>query len=74
MRRGSGGLLISRRVITGGGQVEAFLDQEQERYRDQLERYADIIRRIDDRPVRVGLYFPLLKGWREWTPLTKEDS
>ena len=57
-----------------GGQVEAFLDHEQERYRDQLERYADIIRRIDDRPVRVGLYFPLLKGWREWTPLTKEDS
>ena len=57
-----------------GGQVEAFLDQEQERYRDQLDRYADIIRRIDDRPVRVGLYFPLLKGWREWAPLTKEDS
>ncbi len=57
-----------------GGQLEAFLDQEQERYRDQLDRYADIIRRIDDRPVRVGLYFPMLKGWRAWTPFAKEES
>ncbi len=51
-----------------GGQVELFLDSEQKRYADQLNRYADIIRRIDGRPIRVGLYFPLLKGWREWEP------
>jgi hypothetical protein len=51
-----------------GGQVEAFLDSEQERYADQLNRYADIMRRMDGRPIRVGLYFPLLKGWREWEP------
>ena len=51
-----------------GGQVELFLDSEQMRYADQLNRYADIIRHIDGRPVRVGLYFPLLKGWREWEP------
>jgi len=57
-----------------GGQVDAFLDQEEERYRDQLDRYADIIRRIDNRPVRVGLYFPLLKGWREWAPAEQENG
>lgn len=51
-----------------GGQLERFLDEEQARYADQLERYADIIRRIDQRPIRVGLYFPLLKAWREWQP------
>jgi ATP-dependent exoDNAse (exonuclease V) beta subunit len=51
-----------------GGQVELFLDSEQKRYADQLNRYADIIRRMDGRPIRVGLYFPLLKGWREWEP------
>ena len=32
----------------------------------QLERYAVLMRRIDERPVKLGLYFPLLKGWREW--------
>ena len=51
-----------------GGDVQAFLDQEQKRYASQLDRYANIIRRMDDRPVKVGLYFPMLKGWREWVP------
>lgn len=51
-----------------GGQVEEFLDTEQSRYSDQLNRYADIIARIENRPIRVGLYFPMLKGWREWQP------
>jgi len=51
-----------------GGEPERFLDTEQARYRDQLDRQADIISRIEHRPVRVGLYFPLLRGWREWTP------
>ena len=48
-----------------GGDVEAFLDREQARYRPQLERYAALMKARDDRPVRLGLYFPLLKGWRE---------
>ena len=43
-----------------------FLDCEQQRYRVQLDRYAALMRRIDERPVKLGLYFPLLKGWREW--------
>ncbi|MCX7184533.1 MAG: UvrD-helicase domain-containing protein [Nitrosospira sp.] len=49
-----------------GTDVEGFLDREQQRYRAQLERYAALMRRIDERPVKLGLYFPLLKGWREW--------
>jgi ATP-dependent exoDNAse (exonuclease V) beta subunit len=49
-----------------GGDVEGFLDREQERYRAQLERYAALMRAIDARPIRLGLYFPLLRGWREW--------
>jgi ATP-dependent helicase/nuclease subunit A len=51
-----------------GGRVEAFLDSEQSRYSDQLNRYADIIAKIESRPIRVGLYFPMIKGWREWQP------
>jgi ATP-dependent exoDNAse (exonuclease V) beta subunit len=50
---------------TGGG-LEEFLDREQRRYAPQLERYAQLLARLDARPVRLGLYFPLLGGWREW--------
>ncbi|MCW5621848.1 MAG: hypothetical protein KIS79_12130, partial [Burkholderiales bacterium] len=50
-----------------GGELEAFLDREQLRYREQLERYARIMHALDGRQVRLGLYFPLLGGWREWT-------
>jgi ATP-dependent helicase/nuclease subunit A len=49
-----------------GGGAEAFLDREQARYRSQLNRYAALMRMIDSRELRLGLFFPLLKGWREW--------
>jgi ATP-dependent exoDNAse (exonuclease V) beta subunit len=49
-----------------GADVEGFLDREQERYRDQLDRYAALMQAAEGQPVRRGLYFPLLKGWREW--------
>ncbi len=48
------------------GDVDRFLDLQQDRYREQLEKYADIMSALDDRPMRLGLYFPLLRGWREW--------
>lgn len=57
-----------------GGQLETFLDNEQKRYAGQLNRYADIISRMDERPIRVGLYFPLLKAWREWQPPLSGDG
>ncbi|HKX53725.1 MAG TPA: 3'-5' exonuclease, partial [Nitrosospira sp.] len=49
-----------------GADVEGFLNREQERYRDQLDRYAALMQAAEGQPVRRGLYFPLLKGWREW--------
>jgi ATP-dependent exoDNAse (exonuclease V) beta subunit len=51
-----------------GAGLDVFLDSEQERYRPQLERYASLMRRRGPEPVRLGLYFPLLSAWREWTP------
>lgn len=50
---------------TGAG-ISEFLDSEQERYKPQLERYARAMKVLDARPIRLGLYFPLLDGWREW--------
>jgi len=50
-----------------GGAVDAFLSREVERYRGQLERYARLVRALDARPIRLALYYPLVKGgWREW--------
>ncbi|HEY5898503.1 MAG TPA: hypothetical protein VIV54_13125 [Burkholderiales bacterium] len=46
-----------------GANVEAFLDQELSRYSKQLQRY-----RYAQSGSRLGLYFPLLRGWREWRP------
>ena len=48
-----------------GSDVGSFLDNEQERYRGQLERYRRLFTALEDRPIRMGLYFPLLGGWRE---------
>ena len=46
-----------------GADVAGFLDQERERYRRQLERYALALGPGES---SLGLYFPLLSGWREW--------
>jgi ATP-dependent exoDNAse (exonuclease V) beta subunit len=49
-----------------GGDLEGFLDNEQSRYRNQLESYAQLVSLLDSGPIRLGLYFPLLQAWREW--------
>ena len=49
-----------------GGQLAAFLDREQERYRAQLERYARLLSAEHDGPIMLGLYFPQHAGWRAW--------
>jgi len=50
-----------------GGDLEGFLDQESERHRPQLEKYASLYSALADKPVRVALYFPLLQQFREVT-------
>jgi ATP-dependent exoDNAse (exonuclease V) beta subunit len=45
-----------------GSDVERFLDRERDRYRVQLEGYRAA---FPGESVRLGLYFPLMKGWRE---------
>ena len=49
-----------------GADVENFLEQEKERYRGQLERYARLMVQREQRPIRLGLYFPMLGEWLEW--------
>ena len=49
-----------------GSALDRFLENEQARYRAQLEGYASVIQTLDARPIRLGLYFPMLQGWRQW--------
>jgi ATP-dependent helicase/nuclease subunit A len=49
-----------------GGNLHHFLDEEQRRYRTQMENYATLVSRLLTGPIWLGLYFPLLDAWREW--------
>ncbi len=49
-----------------GGDLEGFLDTQRERYRSQMAVYRALFARLGPRPIRMGLYFPLLAGWREY--------
>ncbi|MGE0113550.1 MAG: UvrD-helicase domain-containing protein [Steroidobacteraceae bacterium] len=49
-----------------GGGRETFLQSEVQRYRQQMERYAKLMRAWKPQePVKTALYFPLLGEWRE---------
>jgi hypothetical protein len=48
-----------------GGLLEEFLAEEERRYAPQLERYANVVSRMGAAPVRMALYFPMLRAWRE---------
>ena len=51
-----------------GGNLDAFLDEEQRRYAPQLERYRLAMQQRESRPIRTALYFPLHRAFREVTP------
>ncbi len=49
-----------------GGSLEEFLHEEEKRHRSQLQRYASILRDLDEnREVRAALFFPMLDAWSE---------
>ncbi len=49
----------------GGGDLEGFLKNEADRYREQLLRYRDALAINETRPIRTALYFPLLDRFCE---------
>jgi len=48
-----------------GADLERFLDLQKEKYREDMARYARMMRRLDSRPIRCALYFPLLQRFVE---------
>lgn len=54
---------------------ENFMQHMQALHQEQLEKYAQAMRQLDSRPIRLGIYFPTFSGWHEWsyhpTPITQ---
>ena len=57
-----------------GADVDAFLDREMQRYEGQLSDYARLLQARETRPIRLGLYFPFMRGWREWASAAAEQG
>ena len=48
-----------------GGNLDGFLQQEADRYREQLSAYRDIYSNLVSAPLKTALYFPLLQRFQE---------
>ncbi|WP_417446865.1 UvrD-helicase domain-containing protein [Kangiella sp.] len=48
-----------------GDDVAGFIQSEKERYQAQLEQYKTLMAQIDDRPIKLALYFPMMKRFEE---------
>lgn len=48
-----------------GDNLEAFLAAEQTKHEAQLQEYSLAMQQLEDRPIRVGLYFPAIPAWSE---------
>lgn len=48
-----------------GDDVAEFIQSEKERYQGQLEQYKTLMAQIDDRPIKLALYFPMMKRFEE---------
>ena len=47
--------------------IETFADEQvQERHQTQLEKYGYLMSQIENNPIRLAVYFPLLKQLRVW--------
>ena len=51
-----------------GSATETFLDEEQRRYSPQLEKYGVLMSQRESHEIKLALYFPLVGGWRCWSP------
>lgn len=48
------------------GDLAKFLSSEKEKYLQQMMQYQKAIQQMEQRPIRLGLYFPLIPAWYEW--------
>ncbi len=47
-------------------ELNDFLSREKQKYQKKMWHYFQAMREIDQRPIKMGLYFPLISAWHEW--------
>jgi ATP-dependent helicase/nuclease subunit A len=47
-------------------EVADFLNHMKGKYEQQLHSYGQVFHVLENRPIRLGIYFPLFSGWSEW--------
>ncbi|MEO5353381.1 MAG: UvrD-helicase domain-containing protein [Magnetococcus sp. XQGC-1] len=65
-REGTRWIIDFKTSLHQGGDLEGFLDNEVVRYREQVEKYGRLMQQLAAHPIKMGLYFPMHSGWREW--------
>ena len=51
-------------AIFTGNNLEDFLAAEQTQYAEKMRHYLQAMQIMDPRPIRLGLYFPLIPAWQ----------
>ena len=46
--------------------LAVFLAKQKEKYKKQMTKYQQAIQQMDNRTVKLGLYFPAVTAWCEW--------
>ena len=46
--------------------IDIFLAEEYKKYALKMRNYHAAMQELDNRPIRLGLYFPLIPEWYEW--------
>ena len=54
-------------TIKDNENLAEFLQNEQKNYQKKMWYYHQAIKEIDSRPIRMGLYFPFIPAWHEWS-------
>ncbi len=57
--------IVDYKLSLSSDTTQEELEREVEKYKPQLKKYYQALRAYEDRIVKCGLYFPLIKTWKE---------
>lgn len=43
-----------------------FHQREKEKYMAKMQQYAEAFKSVEETPIKLGLYFPVIPSWHEW--------
>lgn len=72
--KGTRWIVDYKSTTTNNEDVTLFVDQQvKERHAAQLEKYGELMSKIDSRPIKLAVYFPLLKQLRSWDFVSNQE-